>query len=68
MQIHQKHIFLGFYCFFCYFWFFFQKHFKKEVKNWVTTDALSLQYLQSKNLFSAWHSKFVKTNKLLFQN
>jgi hypothetical protein len=38
-----------------------------DPKKWVTTDALSLQYLQTKDWLSDLHSMFVKANKLFFK-
>ena len=43
-EIYQEHIFWVFVVF-CYFLFFSQKYFKNRVKNWIATDAPSIQYL-----------------------
>jgi hypothetical protein len=47
--------------------FFFFFAYVGSPKKWVTTDALSLQYLRSKYKLSALHSKFVKANELFFK-
>jgi len=47
MQIYQKSIFWGFQCFLLFF-IFSENSSKKRVKNWVATDAPSLQCLRSK--------------------
>jgi len=43
-EIYQEHIFWVFVVF-CYFLFFSKKYFKNRVKNWIATDAPSIQYL-----------------------
>jgi hypothetical protein len=43
-EIYQEHIFWVFVVL-CYFLFFSQKYFKNRVKNWIATDAPSIQYL-----------------------
>jgi len=50
-------IFFSFFLIFCLF----------GTSKWVTTDALSLQYLRSNDLLSTLCSKFVKTNELFFK-
>jgi hypothetical protein len=48
MQIYKKHIFFGFLLFFAIFGFFSKILSNRWVKNWVATDAPSLQCLRSK--------------------
>jgi hypothetical protein len=64
--IFFKHFFY-FFLYFLYFFYFFLIFCLCGTSKWVTTDALSLQYLRSKGLLSSLCSKFVKTNELFFK-